>query len=514
MTSWIIPVVVGLAALLIGCFAGYRYNKSIMESKIGRTEEYAKKLLDETTRKADEKKKEMILEAKEEVLRQKSELDKEINARRADIQRSEHRAQQREEQLDKKMDALDQKEKQLQKRQDNVAQLEAEAESLKAKQVSELERIAAMTQDEARQNVIDRVQKDAYHDAAAMVRDIEAKAKEEGEKKARNIIALAIQRCAADHVAETTVSVINLPNDDMKGRIIGREGRNIRALETATGVDLIIDDTPEAVIVSAFDPVRREIAKLAIEKLIMDGRIHPARIEECVEKARKEVESQIREAGEQAVFETGQHGIHPEMVKLLGRLRYRTSYGQNVLKHSIEVSHLCGMMAAELGADVQLAKRAGLLHDIGKSVDHEQEGTHVSIGGELARKYHESPAVIHCILAHHNDVEPQTVEAVLVQAADAISAARPGARRENLENYIKRLQKLEEIGLSFPGVEKCYALQSGRDVRVMVKPEDVSDDGIKVMARDIAKRIEEEMEYPGQIRVNVIRESRASEVAK
>ena len=512
--NWLITAVIALAALLIGAFAGYRYNKSMIESKIGRTEEYAKKLLDDTTRKADEKKKEMILEAKEEVLRQKSELDKEINARRADIQRSEHRAQQREEQLDKKMDSLDQKEKQLQKRQDNVAALEAEAEDLKAKQVSELERIAAMTQDEARQNVIDRVQKDAYHDAAAMVRDIEAKAKEEGEKKARNIIALAIQRCAADHVAETTVSVINLPNDDMKGRIIGREGRNIRALETATGVDLIIDDTPEAVIVSAFDPVRREIAKLAIEKLIMDGRIHPARIEECVEKARKEVENQIREAGEQAVFETGQHGIHPELVKLLGRLRYRTSYGQNVLKHSIEVSHLCGMMAAELGADVQLAKRAGLLHDIGKSVDHEQEGTHVSIGGELARKYHESPAVIHCILAHHNDVEPQTVEAVLVQAADAISAARPGARRESLENYIKRLEKLEEIAKSFNGVEKCFAIQSGREVRIMVKPEDVSDEGTQVLAKEVAKRIEKELEYPGQIRVNVIRETRSTEYAK
>ena len=512
--SWIITVVVALAALVVGGLVGYRYNKNMMETKNGRAEDYARKLLEDATRKADEKKKEMMLEAKEEVLRQKSELDKEINARRADIQRSEHRAQQREEQLDKKMDALDQKEKQLSKKQDNVAQLEAEAEDLKARQVAELERIAAMTQDEARQNVIDRVQKEAYHDAAAMVRDIEAKAKEEGEKKARNIIALAIQRCAADHVAETTVSVINLPNDDMKGRIIGREGRNIRALETATGVDLIIDDTPEAVIVSAFDPVRREVARLAIEKLIMDGRIHPARIEECVEKARKEVDNQIREAGEQAVFETGQHGIHPELVKLLGRLRYRTSYGQNVLKHSIEVSHLCGMMAAELGADVQLAKRAGLLHDIGKAVDHEQEGTHVSIGGELARKYHESPAVIHCILAHHNDVEPQTVEAVLVQAADAISAARPGARRESLENYIKRLEKLEEIAKSFQGVDKCFAIQSGREVRIMVKPEDVSDEGTQVMAKEVAKRIEKELEYPGQIRVNVIRETRSTEYAK
>ncbi len=517
----VLAIILILAALLIGAGVGYTYSKRTIEADIGRTKDYTKKLLDDAQRKATDEAKEMQLKAKEEVLQQKSELDKEINARRADIQRSERRAQQREEQLDKKeeqldkkLDSLDQREKALVKKQENIASLEKEAESLKEKQVSELERIAAMTQDEARQSVIDRVQKDAYHDAAVLVRDIETKAKEEGEKKARNIIALAIQRCASDHVAETTVSVINLPNDDMKGRIIGREGRNIRALETATGVDLIIDDTPEAVIVSAFDPVRRETARLAIEKLIMDGRIHPARIEECVEKAKKEIDQQIREAGDQAIFETGQHGIHPELVKLLGRLRYRTSYGQNVLKHSIEVSHLAGMMAAELGADVQLAKRAGLLHDIGKAVDHEQEGTHVSIGGELARKYHESPAVIHCILAHHNDVEPQTVEAVLVQAADAISAARPGARRESLENYIKRLEKLEEIANSFRGVEKCFAIQSGREVRIMVKPEDVSDEGTQVLAKEVARRIEKELEYPGQIRVNVIRETRSTDYAK
>ena len=516
-----LAVILIAAALAAGIFAGYIYHKKTVESKIGRTEEYVRKLVDDSQRKANEEAKEMKLKAKEEVLQQKSELDKEINARRADIQRSERRAQQREEQLDKKeeqldkkLDALDQREKALVKKQESIANLESEAEALKQKQIAELERIAAMTQDEARQTVIDRVQKDAYHDAAVLVRDIESKAKEEGEKKARNIIALAIQRCASDHVAETTVSVINLPNDDMKGRIIGREGRNIRALETATGVDLIIDDTPEAVIVSAFDPVRRETARLAIEKLIMDGRIHPARIEECVEKAKKEIDQQIREAGDQAIFETGQHGIHPELVKLLGRLRYRTSYGQNVLKHSIEVSHLAGMMAAELGADVQLAKRAGLLHDIGKAVDHEQEGTHVSIGGELARKYHESPAVIHCILAHHNDVEPQTIEAVLVQAADAISAARPGARRESLENYIKRLEKLEEIANSFRGVDKRFAIQSGREVRIMVKPEDVSDEGTQVMAKEVARRIEKELEYPGQIRVNVIRETRSTEYAK
>ena len=470
--------------------------------------------MDDATRKAAETKKEMEIEAKEEVLRLKTKLDDEIRTRRAEMQRSERRVNQREEMMDKKMDNLEKREEAINQKSEQTQALYDEAEQLRDKQVKELERIAGMTQDEAEQMIISRVQKEAYHDAAAMVRDIEAKAKDEGEKKARNIIALAIQKCAADHVAETTVSVINLPNDDMKGRIIGREGRNIRALETATGVDLIIDDTPEAVIVSAFDPVRREIARIAIEKLIQDGRIHPARIEEMVEKAKKEVDNQIREAGEQAIFETGQHGLHPELVKLLGRMRYRTSYGQNVLKHSIEVSHLAGLMAAELGADVQLAKRAGLLHDIGKAVDHEQEGTHVQLGGELARKYHESNDVIHCILAHHNDVEPQTVEAVLVQAADAISAARPGARRESLENYIKRLEKLEAIANDFAGVEKSFAIQSGREIRIMVKPEDVTDEGTKVMAKEIAKRIERELEYPGQIRVNVIRETRSTEYAK
>jgi len=501
-------------ALVIGVAVGIAYRKNVVEKSIGRSEEYAKKLLDDATRKAAEVKKETELEAKEEVLRLKNKLDDEIRTRRAEMQRSERRVNQREEMLDKKMDNLEKREEAINKKAEQTQELYDEAEQLRDKQVKELERIAGMTQDEAEQMIISRVQKEAYHDAAALVRDIEAKAKDEGEKKARNIIALAIQKCAADHVAETTVSVINLPNDDMKGRIIGREGRNIRALETATGVDLIIDDTPEAVIVSAFDPVRREIARIAIEKLIQDGRIHPARIEEMVEKARKEVDNQIREAGEQAIFETAQHGLHPELVKLLGRMRYRTSYGQNVLKHSIEVSHLAGLMAAELGADVQLAKRAGLLHDIGKAVDHEQEGTHVQLGGELARKYRENNDVIHCILAHHNDVEPQTVEAVLVQAADAISAARPGARRESLENYIKRLEKLEAIANEFAGVEKSYAIQSGREVRIMVKPEDITDEGTKVMAKEIAKRIERELEYPGQIRVNVIRETRCTEYAK
>ena len=522
---WIALILVFAA---IAAFVGYSYRKNMVEKKINRSEETARRLYDDAVRKADDYKKEKVFEAKEEILKaraamdaEKAESDREMRDRRAEVQRSENRLMQREASLDKRSDSLDNRENDLKKRSDNldrkeeeVDRLQEEAEALHHKQTTELERIAAMTQDEAKQIIIERVQKEAFHDAAAQVRDIEARAKEEAEKKARNIIALAIQKCAADHVAESTVSVIALPNDDMKGRIIGREGRNIRALETATGVDLIIDDTPEAVIVSAFDPVRREIARLTVEKLINDGRIHPARIEETVEKAKKEVENQIREAGESAVFETNQHGIHHELVKLLGRLKYRTSYGQNVLKHAIEVSHLAGLMAAELGADVQLAKRAGLLHDIGKAVDHEAEGTHVSLGGELARKYHESNDVIHAILAHHNDVEPQTVEAVLVQAADAISAARPGARRESLENYIKRLTKLEEISMSFAGVEKCYAIQSGREVRIMVKPDDVTDEGTKVLAKEIAKRIEKEMEYPGQIRVNVIRETRSMEYAK
>ncbi|MDR1263807.1 MAG: ribonuclease Y [Oscillospiraceae bacterium] len=503
-----------MVALAIGLAVGYRYRMDVAEKKIGRTEQYAKSLLDDAQHRAEEKKKETILAAKEEVLRLRTELDRETRERRNEVQRAERRATQREEAYEKKLDNLDKREDALNGKTADIQRAEDQANALLRKQQGELERIAGMTQDEAQQFLVSRIQKEAYHDAAVMVRDIESKAREEAEKKARNIIALSIQKCAADHVAETTVSVVTLPNDDMKGRIIGREGRNIRALETATGVDLIIDDTPEAVIVSAFDPVRREIARIALEKLILDGRIHPARIEEMVEKAKKEVENQIREAGEQAVFETGLHSIHHELVKLLGRMRYRTSYGQNVLKHSIEVSHLAGMMAAELGADITLAKRAGLLHDIGKAVDHEVEGTHVSLGGDLARKYKESAEVIHCILAHHNDVEPTTIEAVLVQAADAISAARPGARRESLENYIKRLEKLEEISNSFSGVEKCFAIQSGREVRIMVKPDDVNDAGTLVLAREIAKKIEKEMDYPGQIKVNVIRETRSIDYAK
>ena len=512
--SPIIWVLIAIAAAVLGGVIGFGYHKSATEKKIGRAEKYAKELLDDAAKKAEENKKSAILEAKEEVLRLKTELDREINNRRNEQQRAERRVAQREETMDKKLDNLEKREERMNQKSEEIDQRLAEADKLREQQSAELERIAGLTADEATQAIIARVEKEAYHDAAATVRDIEQNAKEEGNKKARNIIALAIQKCASDHVSETTVSVITLPNDDMKGRIIGREGRNIRALEAATGVDLIIDDTPEAVIISAFDPIRRETARIAIERLLSDGRIHPARIEEMVEKAKKEIDEQIKEAGEQAVFETGQHGLHPEIVKLLGRMKYRTSYGQNVLKHSIEVSHLAGLMAAEIGADVQLAKRGGLLHDLGKAVDREQEGTHTSLGGDIARKYREHPEVIHCILAHHNDEEPQTVEAVLVQAADAISAARPGARREMLENYIKRLAKLEEIANSFGGVDKSFAIQSGRELRIMVKPEDVNDDGIRVMAKQIAKQIEDEMEFPGQIRVHVIRETRSVELAK
>ena len=514
MPTPLIVIITALLALAAGAAGGYFYRQSVMEKKIGRTEEFARNLLEESTRKAEDKKKEAILEAKEEIIRLKSDLDKEIRDRRSEVTRLERRVSQREETLDKKLDNLEHREESLNQKYAEAEKLHAEAQAFHDQQQSELERISNMTMEEARQILMNRIQKDAYHDAAVMVRDIESRAKEEAEKKARNIVAMSIQRCAADHVAETTVSVVALPNDDMKGRIIGREGRNIRALETATGVDLIIDDTPEAVIISGFDPVRREIARIALEKLIMDGRIHPARIEEMVEKARREVDNQIREAGDQAVFETNMHGVHHELVRLLGRMKYRTSYGQNVLKHSIEVSHLAGVMAAELGADVNVAKRGGLLHDIGKAIDHEVEGTHVSIGVDLARKFHESEAVIHCIAGHHNDVEPTTVEAVLVQAADAISAARPGARRESLENYIKRLDKLEEICTSFEGVEKSYAIQSGREVRVMVKPDDINDAGTIILAKEICKRIEQEMEYPGQIKVNVIREKRAVDYAK
>ena len=482
--SWPIVALIALIALAIGLFAGYLYRKNGMEKKIGQTEEFCANMLEDATHKAEEKKKEAVLEAKEEIIRLKSELDKEVRDRRSEVSRLERRVNQREEAFDKKLDNLEAREEALNDKYKEAERLEAEAQEMHARQKDELERVAGMTSDEAKQVLIDSVQKDAYHDAAVMVREVEAKAKEEADKRARDIVSLAIQRCAADHVAETTVSVVALPNDDMKGRIIGREGRNIRTLETATGVDLIIDDTPEAVIISAFDPVRREVARIALEKLIMDGRIHPARIEEMVEKARREVDNSIREAGEQAIFETNLHGIHPELVKLLGRMRYRTSYGQNVLRHSIEVSHL------------------------------EVEGTHVTIGADLCKKFRENDLVVNAVAAHHGDVEPKSVEAVLVQAADAISAARPGARRESLENYIKRLEKLESIAYSFDGVETCYAIQSGREVRIIVKPEDVNDAGTLILAREIVKRIEKEMEYPGQIKVNVIRETRAVEFAK
>jgi len=455
-----------------------------------------------------------LLEAKEEIHKSRSELDREIKDRRNEIQRIERRLLQREELFDKKVEAVEQREEIISKKQKEIQKVHDEVQELYNKQLKELEHISNLSSEEARQLLLNDIEKQIRHEAAIMIKDIETKAKEEADRKSKEIIAYAIQKNAADHVAETTVSVVSLPNDEMKGRIIGREGRNIRTLETLTGVDLIIDDTPEAVILSGFDPIRREIARVALEKLIIDGRIHPARIEEMVEKSKKEVENYIREQGEQATFDTGVHGLHPELIKLLGRLRFRTSYGQSVLNHSIEVSHLAAAMAAELGADVNLAKRAGLLHDIGKAVDHEVEGPHVQIGADLAKKYKESPEVIHAILAHHGDVEANTVEAVLVQAADAISAARPGARRETLESYIKRLEKLEEIANSFDGVEKSFAIQAGREIRIMVKPEDISDSEIVYIARDIVKRIEDELEYPGQIKINVIRETRAIEYAK
>jgi len=510
----IIPIAVGVVCLAAGVAGGYFYRRNIAEAKIAKAEDAVKKMIDDAQKRAEAIKKETLLEAKEEIYKLRSENEKENRDRRNELKSTERRLLQREESLDKKANALEQREESLNKRIKDTEEMEASIKELHDRQLKELETISGMSMDEAKEILLSNAERDARHDAALMLREIEAKTKEEADKRARNIVSLAIQRCAADHVAETTVSVVPLPNDEMKGRIIGREGRNIRTLETATGVDLIIDDTPEAVILSGFDPVRREIARIALEKLIMDGRIHPARIEEMVEKARKEVDNQIREAGEQALFQVGIHGLHHELVKLLGRLRYRTSYGQNVLKHSIEVSHLAGIMAAELGANVALAKRAGLLHDIGKSIDHEVEGPHAQIGADLAKKYRENNQVIHAIMAHHGDVEPNTVEAVLVQAADAISAARPGARRETLENYIKRLEKLEEIANSFEGVDKSFAIQAGREVRIVVKPENVNDADTIIMAKEIVKRIETELDYPGQIKVNVIRETRAVEFAK
>ena len=511
---WWLYIVIGIIGILSGFLVGYAYRRNIAEAKVAKAEDAVKKLYDDAQRKAEEIKKEKILEAKEEVFKIRSEAERENRERRGEVQRNERRIFQREEILDKKADSLDKREAAIANRETEIDNAEASIKALYDQQIHELEKISGLSMEDARNMLLANVERETRHEAAILIRDIESKTKEEADKRARNIITLAIQRCAADHVAEATVSVVALPNDDMKGRIIGREGRNIRALETATGVDLIIDDTPEAVILSGFDPVRREVARIALEKLILDGRIHPARIEEMVEKARKEVDTSIREAGEAAVLEVGVNGLHHEVVRYLGRMKYRTSYGQNVLKHSIEVAHLAGIMAAELGANVALAKRAGLLHDLGKSIDHEVEGSHAQIGADLAKKYRENNAIIHAIMAHHGDVEPQTVEAILVQAADAISAARPGARRETLESYIKRLAKLEEIANSFEGVDTSFAIQAGREIRIIVKPDRVNDNDAVILAKDIAKRIEAELEYPGQIKVSVIRETRTVDYAK
>ena len=511
-------LVIGLAAgLFIGILACILYrNKKAKDdkAKIANAEEEALRIINDAIKSAESKKREATLEAKEEILRSRKEYEKEEKERRADLQKQERRLQQKEENIDRKTDAIEKKEEALAQKHAALDKENEEIKIIKRSQTEMLERISGFTADEAKKYLIEQVESEVTHETALKIKEIEARAKDEADQYAREIVASAIQRCAADHVAEITVSVVPLPNDEMKGRIIGREGRNIRTIETLTGVDLIIDDTPEAITVSCFEPVRREVARLALEKLIADGRIHPTHIEEMVAKARREVDAVIKSEGERAVLETGVRGLHPELVKLLGRLHYRTSYGQNVLQHSIEVAHLAGMMAAELGADVATAKRAGLLHDIGKAVDHELEGTHVALGVEFLRKYHEREDVIHAVQAHHNDVEPQTVVACLVQAADAISAARPGARRENIENYIKRLEKLEEITGSYPGVGTSYAIQAGREVRVMVRPEQVSEDDMVILARELAKRIESELEYPGQIKVHVLRETKVIEYAK
>ena len=507
----IIAAVVGLA---IGIVAGYFTRKNISEAKIGEADSLAKNIIDQANKDAETNKKEKLLEAKEEIHKFRNDAEKENRERRNELQKYERRVIQKEESLDRKQQSMENKESNLNQKLRAVDEKQKEVEAIKVKQLEKLEDISGITSEKAKDIILSNAEKEVRHEMSIMIKEIETQAKEDAEKKSREIIGYAIQKCAADHVAETTVTVVNLPNDEMKGRIIGREGRNIRTLETLTGIDLIIDDTPEAVILSGFDPIRREIARIALEKLISDGRIHPARIEEMVEKAKKEVDNIIKEYGEQALFETGVHSLHPELVKLLGRLNYRTSYGQNVLKHSIEVAHIAGIMAAEIGADIKLAKRAGLLHDIGKAVDHEMEGTHVEIGMDLLRRYKESKDVIHAMSTHHGDYEPQTVEAVLVTAADAISAARPGARRETLEAYIKRLEKLEEIANSYEGVDKSFAIQAGREIRIMVKPEKINDEEIHLLARDITKKIEEELEYPGQIKVSIIRETRAVEYAK
>ena len=507
-----------VAGLLIVAFIffliGMLYRKKVAEREIGSAETEATRIINEAIKGGESKKREMLLEAKEEIHKSRTEYEKEVKERRSEIQKQERRLQQKEESLDKKLDLHEKKEEELAKKAVSIQNQQEEVASLKRSQMEMLEKISGLTQEEAKAYILKGVEADVRHETAVKIKEIEQQYKDDADALAREIITTAIQRCAADHVAEATVSVVPLPNDEMKGRIIGREGRNIRTLETITGVDLIIDDTPEAITVSSFDPVRREIARLALEKLIADGRIHPTRIEDMVEKARREVDHTIKVEGERASFETDVHNLHPEIIKLLGRQKYRTSYGQNVLNHSIEVSHIAGLLASELGVDVTLAKRAGLLHDLGKAVDHEMEGSHVQLGVELAKKYKESPVVINAIEAHHGDVEPQTIIACLVQAADAISAARPGARRENVENYIRRLEKLEELTSSFPGVEKSYAIQAGREVRIMVKPEEVTEDNMILLAHDLAKKIEAELEYPGQIKVNVIRETKAVEYAK
>jgi ribonuclease Y len=490
------------------------YHKKVSETKIGNADEKAREIIDEAVKTAETKKREATLEAKEESIRVKNELDKEVKERRAEIQRSERRVVQKEENLDKKLEAIEKREAGFAAKEEEINKQKAQVAKLNEERLQELERISGLTSEQAKEYLLKTVEEDVKLDTAKLIKEMENKAKEEADKKAKEYVVTAIQKCAADHVAETTISVVQLPNDEMKGRIIGREGRNIRTLETLTGVDLIIDDTPEAVILSGFDPIRREVARIALEKLIVDGRIHPARIEEMVEKAQKEVETMIREEGEAATLEVGVHGLHPELVRLLGRMKFRTSYGQNALKHSIEVAQLSGLLAAEIGVDVKTAKRAGLLHDIGKSVDHDMEGSHIQLGVELCRKYKESAIVINAVEAHHGDVEPESLIACLVQAADTISAARPGARRETLETYSNRLKQLEDISNGFKGVEKSFAIQAGREIRVMVVPEQVSDADMVLMARDISKRIESEMEYPGQIKVNVIRESRVTEYAK
>ena len=510
----VLMVVAAVVGIAIGFFSGVTYRKKVAEREIGSAEAEATRIINEAIRGGESKKKEMLLEVKDEIHKSRTEHEKEMKERRAEITKQERRLEQKEATLDKKTEAFEKKEEELAKKLAKAAETQAEADLAKAQQMKVLENISGLTQEQAKQFLLQSVEDEVRHETALKIKEIEQQMKDEADDKAREIIATAIQRCAADHAAETTVSVVPLPNDEMKGRIIGREGRNIRTLETITGVDLIIDDTPEAITVSSFDPVRREVARLALEKLIVDGRIHPTRIEDMVEKAQREVDRVIREEGERACYETGVHNLNPELVKILGRQKYRTSYGQNVLNHSIEVAHIAGLMAAELGVDVALAKRAGLLHDLGKAIDHEVEGSHVQLGADLARKYKENPVVVNAIEAHHGDVEPKTVIAVLVQAADAVSAARPGARRENVENYIRRLQKLEELTGSWPGVDKAYAIQAGREVRIMVKPEVVTEDNMILLARDIAKKIEAELEYPGQIKVNVIRETKAVEYAK